>query len=137
MRKWNIYYEVKYGNQVKEWRETVQHRIHRVNEKFVFKYDISQRNQQIHLKLGIDSTGETNSVKAKNDPWYYDTGVYCVNASFSIIDCLLLKGKSNLENWLILFRRVPKGSKYKHQHKSYPVVKSPKEPDSKGELIRK
>ncbi|CAI2359408.1 unnamed protein product [Moneuplotes crassus] len=92
IKKCKIYYEVKYGNQVKEWSETSQHAFKKSEEAFVFKYDISQRNQQIQLKVGIDSTGETNSNQTKYDPSFYDTNLYCVNANFSVLDCLLLKG---------------------------------------------
>ena len=62
-----MYYEAKYGSQTKEWTDIVEHSLHNSDESFQFNYDISQRDQQIYLKVGFDFTGESSNMQESEE----------------------------------------------------------------------
>ena len=91
----NIYYDVSYGNQDKEWCEVTSNKNYVSEEPFLFDYDVSQKEQQLTVKIAIDIKDSLNS----NTEDFKSNGVitkplmYWFKAKFDILDTLMLKGE--------------------------------------------
>lgn len=91
---YTIYYNVKYGNQEKEWNESSDSLLYVSENSFIFDYNISEREQRIHVVITFDLTNNTsyeeNTNQSEDNP---NTKIYCVNASYDILDSLITKGE--------------------------------------------
>jgi len=67
--------------------------MHISDDSFIFKYNISQRDQSIQIKIGFDLTDASQNILGRSENAPYNTEIYWVNAKFDILDCLLSKGK--------------------------------------------
>lgn len=61
-----MYYEVTYGDQRDEWQETAYDLVYKSFKSFMFDYDISQRSQQIDVKITVDFTPESEQFGEKS-----------------------------------------------------------------------
>ena len=53
-RPLTIYYDVRYGDQDQEWTEIANSGSYTSQNRFLFEYDVSQKEQQLTVKIAIE-----------------------------------------------------------------------------------
>ena len=80
---------------LKNGKKELTNKSHISNGYFIFTYNISEREQQIHVVITFDLTDSSeneqkNGIRTSNQ--IYNTDIYCIHASYDILDSLMSKG---------------------------------------------
>ena len=95
-RPLTIYYDVRYGDQDQEWTEIANSGSYTSQNRFLFEYDVSQKEQQLTVKIAIEMLEDNPNYlefNALNASQVSKPLVLWIISNFDILDCIMLKGE--------------------------------------------